>query len=88
MKLSVELLDTRTNRRVTYPYDHGKHPWDDFMWVEGNYACDCNRALFFARGSGVEVPRNPPCGTGRYRLRITGEAGEVLLDEITEGKPS
>jgi hypothetical protein len=21
--------------------------WDLFMWQDGNYACDCNRSLFF-----------------------------------------
>lgn len=31
--------------------------WDDtalWIWTEGNYMCDCNRALFFARAGGED----------------------------------
>lgn len=31
--------------------------WDTFMWEDGNYACDCNRSLFFL---GLDGER--PCG--------------------------
>lgn len=36
----------------------------DFMWTEGNYACDCNRRLFMARALGTDEPKDPnnQCG--------------------------
>ncbi len=36
----------------------------DFMWTEGNYSCDCNRALYFARanGSDDELAEGQDCG--------------------------
>ena len=45
--------------------------WDDvheFLWTEGNFGCDCNRALFFARAGGEEDPLGPICGTAACRV--------------------
>ncbi|CAN5816701.1 hypothetical protein BH20PSE1_BH20PSE1_01400 [soil metagenome] len=45
-------------------------PWEDhteFMWTEGNYACDCNRHLSFERAGGREpADEEGKCGTERY----------------------
>lgn len=38
---------------------------DEFMWLDGNYGCDCNRGLFFWRAGDVEL-KDPRCGHGRY----------------------
>jgi len=50
-------------------------PWtgsegDDYMWSEGNYACDCNRALFFARANGEPDPKILWCSRGKYRVKV------------------
>ena len=48
--------------------------WDedgDFIWTEGNYACDCNRFLFFERAGGREPGDDEgPCGHTGYTLLL------------------
>lgn len=40
-------------------WDYGKH----YQWTYGNYGCDCNRALFFARAGGEDdTDVDQPCG--------------------------
>ena len=42
-----------------FPYDFGnEYPEDSarFMWTDGNYGCDCNRALFIAEYCDPEFP--------------------------------
>lgn len=49
------------------------HEWKffgDYIWCDGNYACDCNRALFFARAAGEADP-NQACGGDVYSVRLT-----------------
>lgn len=38
----------------------------DYLWTEGNYACDCNRQLFFERAGGHVPDDGYPCGMERY----------------------
>ena len=45
-------------------------PWRDgseFIWIDGNFACDCNRGLFFANAAGEHDP-DCDCGHERYRV--------------------
>jgi hypothetical protein len=49
----------------------------DFMWSEGNYACDCNRALFWARALNPDADDATGCSHGRFA------AVEIFVD----GKP-
>lgn len=54
----------------------GEDGFDTFMWSDGNYACDCNRAEFFAKLS-------VGCSSRRFqisRLQILDEAGRVVED--------
>lgn len=64
---------------------HEDSSWtSDFMWTEGNYACDCNRRLFFDRADGVTyVPiDNVACGDGAYTiLKIIFPDGKELQME-------
>ena len=55
-----------------------------YIWEEGNYSCDCNRAIFFNRAQGQETDIDErQCGDGGYIVRITeAESGEVLYDEF------
>lgn len=66
--------------------------WDyygDFIWSDGNFACDCNRYLFFCRAAGEpedddeEGPEHA-CGDERYSVRLTDEAGNVLYCDFDE----
>lgn len=55
--------ETGEERLIKYPlqWDYSSH----FLWTEGNYACDCNRHLFFDRAIGIE-PINVECGENKY----------------------
>lgn len=47
--------------------------WDegaDYLWTEGNYACDCNRGLFFDRAIEPEATTDHACGNTSYRARL------------------
>ena len=39
-----------------------------WVWMEGNFSCDCNRELFFMRAAGEEDPENHDCGDSRFDL--------------------
>jgi hypothetical protein len=54
----------------------------DYMWSEGNYACDCNRHLFFVF-SGGEEDDDRPCGDGAYSVRLTDESGNTLYEDFS-----
>ena len=46
MKTKVTLRHKEKN--YTFIYDWGKYTEDaaDFMFTDGNYACDCNKSIF------------------------------------------
>lgn len=54
----------------------------DFIWSDGNFACDCNRALFFARACGEDDPYQE-CGMCSYSVRIVAvdDGRELYADE-------
>lgn len=57
--------------------------WDwygDFIWEEGNFACDCNRGDFFAK-AGDEEDSDHECGDGDYSVFITDKNGVVLYKD-------
>lgn len=57
---------------------------DEYLWSDGNYACDCNRSLFFQRAGGVANPGPRECGMSAFTVRIVDAAGRVLYDEDEE----
>ena len=48
MKVAAYLRDTRDGfSKIYYPdYDYETEEHAVFMWVAGNFGCDCNRSLF------------------------------------------
>lgn len=51
----------------------------DFIWTEGNFACDCNRASFFYSAANEEEPDELPCGSTAYKIpRIICEDGRII----------
>lgn len=80
MSLTVEIRRNADGAIRTHA-DSG--PWDDaneYGWTEGNFSCDCNRALFFARAVGDPDP-NIPCGDDGYSIRVSGADGRVLYQD-------
>lgn len=56
-----------------------------FIWEDGNYRCDCNRALFFERAKtgNSETWPEVDCGHILYRLDklVVRETGEIVYRE-------
>lgn len=82
MIIFVTLRETATGKERTFQ-DDTPRPWDetsDFIWREGNFACDCNRYTFWLEAAGEEQPDDVPCGDGRFQIvHIKDEAGNVLM---------
>lgn len=61
-----------------------------YQWTDGNYGCDCNRTLFFARASGEDEPDmdSLECGDDeRFELlKIVTANGLVLYPEDADGR--
>ena|ERR1700735_400734 len=98
MRIDVEITNKVTGEKRIYDYGdypdaHMGEPDDPFHYItfmfdEGNYGCDCNRALFFGRAAGVELGDNDtPCGDERYSVRVTNqETGEEIYADGCAGK--
>jgi len=70
--------------------DIGESRWFDagdsydnelWQWTEGNYSCDCNRALFWAR-AGNEDDIDIDCSDGRFTAVVVvfEDGGHLNLD--------
>jgi hypothetical protein len=62
---------------VGRPYDTGDAL---YIWTEGNYACDCNRHIFFERFWDRE-PDDRECSDGRYLIQLYVD-GDLVFDEF------
>lgn len=91
MKYDIHITEVATG--ITRIYHHNDDPdWEridgDYVWPDGNYGCDCNRALFFARAGGEE-DIDIECGEERFSVCITArETGEVLYRDNRPNDPS
>lgn len=78
MVMEVSIIDTTTGEtRTFHEADEEADEWPPFNWTEGNYSCDCNRALFFVRAKNEEDP-NIPCGEERFKVRL--QQGELTCE--------
>jgi hypothetical protein len=53
-----------------------------FMYMDGNYSCDCNKLLFLARSQQQPDPEENPCGDSLVVKRLTAirpDASEVVI---------
>jgi hypothetical protein len=61
--------------------DDGPHTYN---WEDGNFSCDCNRAMFFAAAAGEPDP-DVPCSNGLFSVRLSNaKTGEVFYDEFED----
>ena len=60
---------------------HLNENYNEYMWREGNYSCDCNRELFFYRAKGIDKWDKVKCSEGRYRVWVS-DNGKNVYDEI------
>ncbi len=75
----IRHYDTDLNGNVK---DDGS--FEPFVWEEGNFACDCNRRLFFERAinSNYDDDIDNDCGSTAYSVQITDKNGTILYDEF------
>lgn len=65
-----------------------EHEPSDYPWADGNYACDCNRALFFGYAIGLSYEDIPDraCTDTEFAVQLVNPAdGRVYYDEFEEG---
>jgi len=54
-----------------------------WIWEEGNFACDCNRGLFFFRSKGL--PYDGGCGHDSFSVNLINPVdGQVFFREFQE----
>lgn len=60
---------------------------DAWMWTDGNYGCDCNRALFFGYAAGLKYDDMPDreCTEGEYSVQLVNPVDGVVY--YNEFKP-
>ena len=83
MPYKVALMDNETGEiRI---HEEPIYDYDDELWRDGNYACDCTRFLFFSRAVGIEPRTRWECGTSRYEC-IYVEWSDGSRHDLGEGK--
>lgn len=65
---------------------HDDTPWEegsDFLWLDGNYSCDCNRYLFFQRSADEPEIDNPACGDTAYSIVkfVLADGSEIAVKD-------
>lgn len=89
VKIDVHLLRVSDGVERVYHTDGILEDDDEtlstFIWRDGNFACDCNRQLFFERAGGESIEYEdgePECSDGQYIVWIVNPAdGSVVYDE-------
>lgn len=79
--IRITRVADNVTREYIYEYSPGEEEDVRFLFEEGNYACDCNRALFFARAGGEPDPEDRCCGNTRFRVDLS------LLGGLIDGAP-
>jgi hypothetical protein len=81
---NVHLRNNETGEVRVYREDSVWNGTNEFMWSEGNFSCDCNRAMMFQRAIDEEQTWDHDCGDQGYSvLRIVLPDGR----EVYNGDP-
>jgi hypothetical protein len=76
----VEIRENATG--LVREHDDSLADGDPYIWSDGNYCCDCNRGLFFARAGGQQ-DANVQCSADLYSVRVRSkETGSVFYKEF------
>lgn len=82
---TVFITDTTTGETRERVYtDLGD--WDEgseYWWTDGNFGCDCNRALEYGRAAGIDWNDDHPCNPhpepNRYTIKV--KVGDEIMYE-------
>lgn len=75
-------VEIRKNETGEIHIDRNLDWHGEFIWVHGNFSCDCNRSIFF--GDAPADTEEIECSEGKYSVRITADSGEELYSEFGE----
>jgi hypothetical protein len=66
---------------------HENQSWkgEGHVWISGNRACDCNRALLFAQ---EDECAQGYCGVSAYAIQVIDALGGELYREVEFGEPA
>ena len=53
-----------------------------FIWTDGNYSCNCNRALFFASVKSEKDPNVSCSCKPHWKIKLVHEDGEILVNDF------
>ena len=85
MKYKVAIRENETGE--IRMYEDGGY-WcgsSHFLWTDGNYACDCNREIFFLRAGGEDPPTDlVTCGETRFAALYAEmeDGSRITLDKV------
>lgn len=74
---------SRHSFELDYDPDIDAERFSSYIWLEGNYACDCNRKLFFERGHGRDdgiTLDASECGDHGYTLVSVDVDGVRIIE--------
>jgi hypothetical protein len=89
VKVDAHILDKESGEIRIY---HDESIWDEdaeapatFIWSDGNYACDCNRASFFEQAGGENSDHDHECGDSRYLVKLVNpKTGKTFYNEFLD----
>ena len=83
--LTIRQNSDGLERKKTEP-EYGE--WEDnedghteFLWSDGNYACDCNRQLFWNRIAAEPDESLKLCSQHLYSVKLTDKDGNILYSD-------
>lgn len=54
-----------------------------YLWMEGNYRCDCNRSLLFSRFANEPEDFDIDCSEGLYSAEFANaDTGEIICSDF------
>lgn len=86
IKIVALIRDNQSQEIIEFPCDS---IWDEkssqpslFIWEEGNFSCDCNRAIFWNQVS--KNKRSEDCGHKRFPVNLKNpKTGEIFYREYS-----
>jgi hypothetical protein len=84
-KIAIKNNETKEIRLYICNLEWEEH--SAYMWTDGNYGCDCNRAILFEEAIGNEIDDSAidlPCGEERYTCLYAEleDESRIELDEV------
>ena len=81
MLVDVHMRNSLSGEKRVFrdPHDYAADDFIAYLWSDGNFGCDCNRSLFFARAVGAEEI-DAPCGQTQFEVeKIVDRASGAVV---------